>query len=116
MAADGAEAVAAVAEHEPDVVLMDIRMPRDRRPGGDPPDRARGADRRLQVVILTTFDLDEHVYAALSAGASGFLLKDAPPGSWCTRSGWWPPASAARALGHPSADRELHRDPPAART
>ena len=79
-AADGAEAVAAVAEHAPDVVLMDIRMPRvdgleavRRLLRSEPPATCR-------VVILTTFDLDEHVYEALSAGASGFLLKDAPAG------------------------------------
>jgi DNA-binding NarL/FixJ family response regulator len=79
-AADGAEAVTAVAEHAPDVVLMDIRMPRvdgleavRRLLRSDPPATCK-------VVILTTFDLDEHVYEALSAGASGFLLKDAPAG------------------------------------
>jgi DNA-binding NarL/FixJ family response regulator len=79
-AADGAEAVTAVAEHAPDVVLMDIRMPRvdgleavRRLLRSEPPATCK-------VVILTTFDLDEHVYEALSAGASGFLLKDAPAG------------------------------------
>ena len=79
-AVDGAEAVAAVAEHEPDVVLMDIRMPRV-----DGLEAVRRLLRReppatCKVVVLTTFDLDEHVYEALSAGASGFLLKDAPAG------------------------------------
>jgi DNA-binding NarL/FixJ family response regulator len=78
-AADGAEAVAAVLKHRPDVVLMDIRMPdidgleATRRILG-----ARGsADCRI--IILTTFDLDQYVYAALAAGASGFLLKDVSP-------------------------------------
>ncbi|MGH3587697.1 MAG: response regulator [Pseudonocardia sp.] len=78
-AADGAEAVALVAETRPDVVLMDIRMPvldgitATRRilaaPGEDHP----------RIVVLTTFDLDEYVYTALGEGASGFLLKDTPP-------------------------------------
>jgi DNA-binding NarL/FixJ family response regulator len=88
-AADGREAVAAVLKHRPDVVLMDIRMPEmdgleatrrilaaqvahgDQRGQGDRPD--------LRIIILTTFDLDQYVYAALSAGASGFLLKDVSP-------------------------------------
>ena len=79
-AADGAEAVTAVAEHAPDVVLMDIRMP-----GVDGLEAVRRLLRSeppatCKVVILTTFDLDEHVYEALSAGASGFLLKDVPAG------------------------------------
>ncbi|WP_018350325.1 response regulator [Longispora albida] len=72
--ADGAEAVAAVAEHAPDVVLMDIRMPR--MDGIEATRRVAGT---TQVLILTTFDADELVYAALRAGASGFLLKDTPP-------------------------------------
>jgi DNA-binding NarL/FixJ family response regulator len=78
-AADGKEAVAAVLKHRPDVVLMDIRMPEmdvleatrrilAARPGQD-----------VRVIVLTTFDLDQYVYAALAAGASGFLLKDVTP-------------------------------------
>ncbi|MGK5684398.1 response regulator [Actinoplanes sp. URMC 104] len=72
-AADGAAAVTQARELRPDVVLMDVRMPvMD----------GLEATRRLQdgpkVLILTTFDLDDYVYAALRAGASGFLLKDAP--------------------------------------
>jgi DNA-binding NarL/FixJ family response regulator len=76
-AGDGDEVEAALAEHRPEVVLMDIRMPRvdgisatvalRRRP--DPP----------EVIVLTTFDADENVLRALRAGASGFLLKDTPP-------------------------------------
>ena len=76
-AADGAEAVALSGEHSPDVVLMDVRMPvmdgieatrRIAANGGDGP----------RILILTTFDLDDYVYDALQAGASGFLLKDVP--------------------------------------
>ena len=82
LAADGAEAVRLARQTRPDVVLMDVRMPvldglqatrelladRDGRDGRDGP----------KVLMLTTFDLDEYVYEALRAGASGFLLKDAP--------------------------------------
>ncbi|MFE1203780.1 response regulator [Streptomyces sp. NPDC058762] len=72
-AGDGAEAVAAVEQHAPDVLLLDIRMP-----VMDGIDAARRvcADSACKVVMLTTFDLDEYVYEALYAGASGFLLKD----------------------------------------
>jgi DNA-binding NarL/FixJ family response regulator len=75
-AADGAEAVARTEELAPDVVLMDIRMPR--LDGLAATRLICGMSASPKVVILTTFDLDEHVYAALAAGASGFLLKDAP--------------------------------------
>ena len=83
-AADGREAAAAALKYRPDVILMDIRMPEmdgleaTRRilaagPGGtERPDGCR-------IIILTTFDLDQYVYAALTAGASGFLLKDVTP-------------------------------------
>ncbi|MGC0386380.1 response regulator [Streptomyces sp. SAI-129] len=72
-AGDGAEAVAAVERHAPDVLLLDIRMP-----VMDGLDAARRVCARsaCKVVMLTTFDLDEYVYEALYAGASGFLLKD----------------------------------------
>ncbi|WP_283138827.1 response regulator [Rhizohabitans arisaemae] len=77
-AADGAEAVAAVRSTRPDVVLMDIRMP---RMDGIEATRQimRGEVNETRVVILTTYDLDHYVYAALTAGASGFLLKDVSP-------------------------------------
>lgn len=76
-AEDGADAVDAVRRHRPDVVLMDIRMPRqdglatttELHRLADPP----------KVIVLTTFDLDDYVFRALQAGASGFLLKDTPP-------------------------------------
>jgi DNA-binding NarL/FixJ family response regulator len=78
-AADGEQAMALARRELPDVLLMDIRMPRldgieaTRRIAADP------ATSSVRTLILTTFDLDEHVYGALAAGASGFLLKDASP-------------------------------------
>lgn len=73
---DGAEAVAHVDALRPDVVLMDIRMPR--MDGLEAIRRIMSGTSGSKVVVLTTFDLDEHVYEALVGGASGFLLKDAP--------------------------------------
>src|SRR5215467_1159414 len=100
-AADGKEAVAAVLKYRPDVVLMDIRMPEvdgieaTRRIVAAGPSRVTGAPGASgatagldeldavpagpRIIMLTTFDLDEYVYEALSAGASGFLLKDVTP-------------------------------------
>ena len=75
-AADGREAVSLVRAHRPDVVLMDVRMPV--MDGIEATRRIAAADSASRVLILTTFDLDEHVYDAMRAGASGFLLKDAP--------------------------------------
>jgi DNA-binding NarL/FixJ family response regulator len=74
-AADGAAAVALCRARRPDVVLMDVRMP---VVDGIEATRQIVADGAARVLILTTFDLDEHVYDALDAGASGFLLKDVP--------------------------------------
>ncbi len=92
-AGDGATAVSLAAAEKPDVVLMDIRMPGmdgltatrliTETPGGP------------RVLVLTTFDLDEYVYEALRAGASGFLLKDARPEDCCPRSGWSRTATAS---------------------
>ena len=76
-AADGLEAIEAVLRTRPDVVLMDIRMPR--LDGIEATRRMRAREHAPRVIMLTTFDLDEYVYDALKAGASGFLLKDAPP-------------------------------------
>ena len=73
------------------MTLMDMRMPRldgisaTRRLAADDPPLTR-------VVVLTTFDVDSHVYDALRAGASGFLLKNAPPEELVRRSAWWRPA------------------------
>jgi DNA-binding NarL/FixJ family response regulator len=78
-AADGGEAVSAVLKHKPDVVLMDIRMPD--MDGLEATQRILAArpTSRCRIVMLTTFDLDQYVYAALAAGASGFLLKHVTP-------------------------------------
>jgi len=78
-AGDGQEALDRAAELAPDIVLMDIRMPV--LDGVEATRRLAGpeVDHPVQVLILTTFDLDEYVYDALRAGASGFLLKDTPP-------------------------------------
>jgi DNA-binding NarL/FixJ family response regulator len=78
-AGDGVEAVELARRELPDVVLMDIRMPR--MDGLEATRRILALDRAegVRVLVLTTFDLDEYVYEALRAGASGFLLKDTPP-------------------------------------
>jgi DNA-binding NarL/FixJ family response regulator len=81
-AGDGAEAVRLTAELEPDVVLMDVRMPE--LDGIEATRRIVASGSRSRVVVLTTFDLDEYAFAALRAGASGFLLKDVPPGDLLT--------------------------------
>jgi DNA-binding NarL/FixJ family response regulator len=75
-AADGAEAVRQVRELKPDVVLMDVRMPV--MDGLEAARRILDGSASSRVLMLTTFDLDDYVYEALRAGASGFLLKDAP--------------------------------------
>ena len=76
-AVNGREAVEKAARFQPSVVLMDIRMPE--LDGLGATRRILEADPRARVLILTTFDLDEYVYEALRAGASGFVLKDDPP-------------------------------------
>ena len=75
-AADGAQAVARATDLAPYVVLMDIRMP---RLDGIEATRRVTRSTGVQVLVLTTYDLDEYVFEALRAGASGFLLKDSPP-------------------------------------
>ncbi|MCQ0011668.1 response regulator [Actinomadura madurae] len=76
-AADGAEVPAAADAHAPDVVLMDLRMPRV--DGITATRRLRARPDPPEVIVLTTFDSDENILHALRAGASGFLLKDTPP-------------------------------------
>jgi DNA-binding NarL/FixJ family response regulator len=76
-AADGLQATKAAAELSPDIVLMDVRMPK--LDGIEATRQLVAAGSVARVIVLTTFDLDEYAYAALRAGASGFLLKDAQP-------------------------------------
>jgi DNA-binding NarL/FixJ family response regulator len=76
-AEDGEGALVLVERHDPDVVLMDVRMPNV--DGIEGTRRIVASGRRARIVILTTYDLDEYVFAALRAGASGFLLKDVRP-------------------------------------
>jgi DNA-binding NarL/FixJ family response regulator len=76
-AADGDEVPAAADAHAPDVVLMDLRMPRV--DGITATRRLRARPRPPEIIVLTTFDTDENILHALRAGASGFLLKDTPP-------------------------------------
>ncbi|GAA3615841.1 response regulator transcription factor [Microlunatus ginsengisoli] len=114
-AADGWEAVQALASTSADVVLMDVRMPR--MDGVEATQRITDAGLPGRVLVLTTFDLDEYVYAALRAGASGFLLKDARPDELLSaiRN-----VAAGDAVVAPSATRRLlahvvpHLRPPAA--
>jgi DNA-binding NarL/FixJ family response regulator len=110
-AGDGAEAVSAVLEHSPDVVLMDIRMPGT--DGIEATRRLVAADSPARVVNLTTFDIDQHVFDALAAGAAGFLVKDATAEQLVaaverTAAGETPmaPSVLARLV-----DRYLERDP-----
>ena len=115
-AKDGQEAVEAAEQLEPDVVLMDIRMPvldglaATRR-------IVTGPDSRPRVLILTTFDLDEYVYEALRSGASGFMLKDNPADQLVTAIHV---VARGEALLAPSVTRRLisefaHRQPPTTR-
>jgi DNA-binding NarL/FixJ family response regulator len=119
-AGNGVEAVGLAGRHRPDVVLMDVRMPlmdgieATRRICADP------ATAATRVLILTTFDLDEYVFGALRAGASGFLLKDTPPAELLTAirvvaagEGLLAPSVTRRLIGEfarrPVAAAPLHR-------
>jgi DNA-binding NarL/FixJ family response regulator len=113
LAGDGLEAVRLCRELAPDVVLMDVRMPT--LDGVEATRRITANDPSQRVLILTTFDLDEHVYDALQAGASGFLLKDLPRGRLAesVRA-----VAAGETLLDPTVTRRLverfvHRPPPA---
>ena len=77
-AADGEQALALARDLDPDVILMDVRMPN--LDGVEATRRLVDSGTRARILVLTTFDLDEYVYAAIRAGASGFLLKDVEPG------------------------------------
>jgi DNA-binding NarL/FixJ family response regulator len=112
-AADGREAVALVQREQPDVVLMDIRMPV--MDGLEATSAIAGLGVRTRVLVLTTFDLDDYVFGALHAGASGFLLKDTPPAQLLDGIRV---VSRGESLLAPSVTRQLiaefvRRDPPA---
>ena len=101
-AADGEQAVQLAGSHRPDVVLMDVRMPR--LDGIAATTRLRALPEPPQVITLTTFDLDEYVYGSLAAGAAGFLLKDSDP-SEIVRA--VRVVADGQALLHPSAAQRL---------
>ena len=111
-AIDGAEAVRLARELSPDVIVMDVRMP-----GMDGIEATRQlAGSGPRVLILTTFDLDEYVYEALQAGASGFLLKDTPPRELvqaikvvAAGDAMLSPAVTRRLIGHFAADPRADR-------
>lgn len=90
-AADGVEAVSVARRVLPDVVLMDISMPR--MDGLTAARKLLDTPNPPKIVMLTTFDTDENLYAALRAGTSGFLLKVSPPSSSSRRSRWSPPGT-----------------------
>ncbi|MER5426944.1 response regulator transcription factor [Streptosporangium roseum] len=100
-AENGAEAIELAADLRPDVVLMDVRMPGT---NGIDATRKITEDPSIRVVILTSFDLDEYVFAGLRAGASGFLLKDSPPEDLLTAIRV---VAAGEALLTPAATRRL---------
>jgi len=116
-AGDGGEALARVRELAPDLVLMDIRMP-----GLDGLEATRrllsGSAPAPKVLVLTTFDLDEYVYEAIRAGASGFLLKSAPPADLVqgVRSVMAGDALLAPAITRRLLDRFIQRPPTGGRT
>jgi DNA-binding NarL/FixJ family response regulator len=114
-AVDGDEAVGVVSGERPDVVLMDLRMPR--MDGIEATRRIVAAGVPTRIVVLTTFDLDEYVYAAVRAGASGFLLKDIPPADLvhAVRVAARGDALLAPALTRRLLDRYVERPLPSAR-
>jgi len=113
-AADGAEAVAVVSAHRPEVVLMDVRMPGV--DGITATERICALPNPPKVIVLTTFHLDEYVFGALRAGASGFLLKDTPPADIvhairlvAAGDAMLSPAVTRTLIGHFSADSAASR-------
>jgi DNA-binding NarL/FixJ family response regulator len=105
-AGDRTEAVAATRRLQPDVVLMDIRMPN--LDGLQATKQIVAAGSGSRVGILTTFDLAEYVYQTLAAGASGFLLKNAPPEQLIRAVRWSPPATLCWPVDHPPGHRAVH--------
>ena len=104
-ASDGNEVADAIAEHDPDVVLMDIRMPG--LDGLAATELVRAQDDAPEVIVLTTFEADDYVLGALRAGASGFLVKDTPPAeivravrTVATGEPMLSPAITRRLIGH----------------
>ncbi|HEX3003851.1 MAG TPA: response regulator transcription factor [Angustibacter sp.] len=111
-ASDGQHAIEVVHDRDPDVTLMDVRMP-----GLDGIETTRRlAEHRTAIVMLTTFDLDEYVYAAMKAGARGFLLKDIPPESLvdAVRSAARGDAMLAPAITRRMIEEFVRRPPPGA--
>ena len=107
-ASNGLEAVDKAARFRPTVVLMDIRMPE--LDGLEATRRILAADETARILILTTFDLDEYVYEALRAGASGFVLKDDPPEQLIAAIRTVAARRrAALARGHEARDPAVHR-------
>ena len=107
-AEDGEQAVALVAAREPDVILLDIRMPN--LDGIEATKRIVASGSRTRILVLTTFDLDEYVYGAIRAGASGFLLKDVRPAELVDAIRVV--ASGNALLGPTAVERLLTRFPP----
>jgi DNA-binding NarL/FixJ family response regulator len=99
-AADGLETVRLARRLRPDVVVMDIRMPNLDGVAATRRLTAPDDDGPVKALVITTFHLDKYVVEALRAGASGFLLKDAPPRSWSLPCGW--SRRATRCLHPPS--------------
>ena len=113
-AATGAEAIEIATRDKPDVLLMDIRMPVMDGIAATRQITASEQTAGVRVLILTTFDLDDYVYAALRAGASGFLLKDTGPPTCSPRSGSSPPVtrcSPRRSPGGSSPNSPAGRNP-----